>query len=512
MPIPKEHIDPALDMHQLPPPKVHRLSPEQKLWVDRIAHAHSPRQQWRQALMVLKQQEVLGKIPSYGMYKVVMSMLADAGKWELALSLKASMNRNGYELDVSLYSKVITACGRAGRWEEAMEVFRECENNRTEPLFAEHHHTFGLQTYHRIMNACANSGSWEMAMYLLDDINDRQVGPPDVITYSIAIKALAYRGQWEMAERIDQQLRAAGLTPNWRTTYWLLRAYAEGKQRDKTIQLLNESINMISLMREREALDVDDQGRNLTVWEESSESIKLQQLYHAALRMCAVCGNEAKLASQLYSDMTVRHGLSPNMRTEVNMAEALCNGNDTAGALELLRKGKMKYSGGALQPIRQVILVGLINNNKLDEAFELVRESYVHHRYRIRDVTMYSRFILGYVRVGNTHTSDHWNKLKEVIGDIDAKSSVMLDSRDKRNVHNLDIRAFHALLISFYEQQRWQEARDALSEVAAHSASVEDLYFNRIVQYEHCRALWRWATDLLEHKLHQKSEIASDTE
>ncbi|KNC81980.1 hypothetical protein SARC_05729 [Sphaeroforma arctica JP610] len=469
--------------------KPKQLSFVERALVHRMSHIGKSSSGWREIVMMLKQQEVIGIRPHLMLYNHAISECARAGEWRVAQTLLSSLSRRRKKPHVSLYETVIKACGRAGQWEEAMVIFRHLQNGE-KPA--------GLDAYHAIMNACANSGNWEMVMYILDDINDRQIGPTTATTYTIAIKALALRGQWEVAEGILQQVTGLGeVQLNYRTTYWMLRAYAEGGQKEKLSQLLQNTLAEITSQKEAELKMVDDQGASLVSKEDSISRVDVQILLQTAILMCAVRGKQAKEATELMFELETKFKQKPLMSTLVYYALALCNGGATNQAMELLRKEKKNHSARSLQPLCVAVLTGQINDSLFDDAFDMYEMGFVRNRFRIDDVTLYSRFIIGY---GVKNSSARWQMLNKLFDAIDEPEMVYIDSRNMQKVSNLDLRSFHSLLRNYHVQQRWEVAESVLQEIATQADSLEELQFNANVQNEHKAALWKWAVKMLELK------------
>ncbi|CAJ1408533.1 unnamed protein product [Effrenium voratum] len=200
--------------------------------------------------------------PSLIHCNVVLSTLADQGRWQQALQLFSTL----HQVSAVTFNACIAACAKAARWVQALAILEEMQQRRvrqdtiafnttitsmakgfrwdaaTELLEKMQKATVvtDVVTYNAVMNAYQQGACWQQAHALLDTMHDKLL-PADAVTWSTAISAAA-RGLWQLALQLLSQAPPRVL--NGHSYNACISACERGFQWQAALGLLQEMVSV----------------------------------------------------------------------------------------------------------------------------------------------------------------------------------------------------------------------------------------------------------------------------
>ena len=154
-------------------------------------------------------------------WNTIISVCKECGDWSRACALLDEMRAvDGIAPDTISYNAAVAACAKAGAVEEARRLLVRM---RTENV------TRDTCTYNSLMDGYARAGSFPAVLQTLEQMARDEKGSqarPDVISYTQALSAAEKTGDFEAADRLLAQMKAAGVKWN-QYTYAVVMAICE---------------------------------------------------------------------------------------------------------------------------------------------------------------------------------------------------------------------------------------------------------------------------------------------
>ncbi|GJP49753.1 hypothetical protein CLOM_g8926 [Closterium sp. NIES-68] len=176
--------------------------------------------------------EVLGAPNSSLPFNALISALARAGKWQIALSVFARMKKLGIPPDHFTWSGLASALARAGEFDRAMALFEYMgERERLEPT---------VVVCNCALLACQRKAKWQRALQLLWRM-ERMGVQADVRSYSMVIRTCELAGQSEAAMTVYQRMQKTGCKPNTFTLASLIRILGKTKDWQGAVKIFEDA-------------------------------------------------------------------------------------------------------------------------------------------------------------------------------------------------------------------------------------------------------------------------------
>ncbi|CAI5977233.1 unnamed protein product [Closterium sp. NIES-65] len=176
--------------------------------------------------------EVLGAPNSALPFNALISSLARAGQWQIALSVFSQMKKLGIPPDHFTWSGLASALARAGEFDRAMAFFEHMGERE------------GLQPTLVVCNcallACQHKAKWQRALQLLWRM-ERMGVQADVRSYSMVIRTCELAGQSEAALTVYQRMLKAGCKPNTFTLASLIRILGKTKDWQGAVKIFEDA-------------------------------------------------------------------------------------------------------------------------------------------------------------------------------------------------------------------------------------------------------------------------------
>lgn len=316
-------------------------------------------------------------VPNARAYNYVVVACAELGDVERAFDVARTMRQVGICLNIVTYNNLLKACCNAGDLERAFDLTREMIQVRdVKP---------NSHTYDVLIRGCGTQGKLDMALRLLDSMRVAGVSPT-VITYSSVVSACARAGDIHAlshAMNVVKDMKRVGIRPNIVTYNSLIHACARSCQAEQALSVLDamrkenirpDAVTLCSL--------VDACGRGGML---DRAFLMLEQLpiefralrpntaaYNALIHGCGIAGDLEKLALAL-RDMR-RFRLRPDVVTYSTLIAAYSSAgqmNRAVHVLDHMKRKKLK----ANRLTYTSLVAGFDNAGLIDDALDVFEEA-----------------------------------------------------------------------------------------------------------------------------------------
>ncbi|CAJ1332037.1 unnamed protein product [Effrenium voratum] len=153
-----------------------------------------------------------------------------AGAWEPALALLEGAPSLAVQPNDYTYNAAISACEKRGRWQEAAAIFG---------LMAQRQCLLSVISFSAAMSACEKANRWQEALYLLHSMAGASVAK-NTIAFSAAISACEKGGEWLLALELLTQMTLESVQRNTVTYCAAISACEKAAQWEAALQLFWE--------------------------------------------------------------------------------------------------------------------------------------------------------------------------------------------------------------------------------------------------------------------------------
>ncbi|CAJ1365244.1 unnamed protein product, partial [Effrenium voratum] len=156
------------------------------------------RQEWQQAVAVLRGMLQAEVEPDIITFSAVISACEADGEWSYALYTLQEMVSRHISPNIIACNACIAACAAAGRWKEATRLLSSmpCRPD--------------VVSYNSVL-ACERALNWRICVQLLEEMRTAGVGA-DAFTYNSAIAVLD--SQWQVAVHLLREMASSQLQPD----------------------------------------------------------------------------------------------------------------------------------------------------------------------------------------------------------------------------------------------------------------------------------------------------------
>ncbi|CAJ1380539.1 unnamed protein product, partial [Effrenium voratum] len=153
-----------------------------------------------------------------------------AGAWEPALALLEGAPSLTVQPNEYTYNAAISACEKRGHWQEAVAIFG---------LMAQRQCLLSVISFSAAMSACEKANRWQEALYLLHSMAGASVAK-NTIAFSAAISACEKGGEWLLALELLTQMTLESVQRNTVTYCAAISACEKAAQWAAALQLFWE--------------------------------------------------------------------------------------------------------------------------------------------------------------------------------------------------------------------------------------------------------------------------------
>merc|ERR1719330_1318904 len=168
-------------------------------------------------------------LPSQVTYGILLDGCINENQVDKAAEVFASMTREGCAMNTVLYTTLIKGFARAGQVDQAMHVYEQMRAERSVPP--------DLITFSILIKANCDSCRLEAALQLLEAMLDLKLRPDEVI-FNNLLGGCVKESKAGLAKRLYEDMVAAGIQPSNATFSILIRLYAQCKLLDEAVEML----------------------------------------------------------------------------------------------------------------------------------------------------------------------------------------------------------------------------------------------------------------------------------
>jgi len=253
-----------------------------------------------QAKAVLQEMQQQGLQPDNVAYNMVLAVCSDSHEGADVSSVLAQMT----DKDVVTYNTRLKACAKAKDAQKAFALFDELQQAGLQPTQV----TFGS-----LLEVCTRTGDLQKARAVLKMMDEAKV-PRNAVVYTSMLRGLAQQGQLKEAREVFAEMKAC-VQPDIICYSVLIKAHCDQGQLDPAIQLLED------LLEQGHAPD--------------------EILFNSLLAGCAQQPH-VQLGEKLLKDM-VSHHIKPTMATFSIMLKMYSRANAFQQSAQLLEAMPEKY-------------------------------------------------------------------------------------------------------------------------------------------------------------------------
>jgi len=180
--------------------------------------------------------------PSQVTYGILLDGCINDNQVERAAGVVELMQREGCLMNTVLFTTLIKGFARASQVDKAMGIY--------EQMRADHSMAPDLITYSILIKANCDSGRLEEALKLLQSMLDLGLNPDEVV-FNNLLAGCVPNGNGELAKRLYSDLVASGIKPSNATFSILIRIYEKCKQLDEAVRLLIEEPSLHGVVPEQ---------------------------------------------------------------------------------------------------------------------------------------------------------------------------------------------------------------------------------------------------------------------
>jgi len=170
-----------------------------------------------------------GVEPSQVTYGILLDGCINDNRVDCAAEVYDRMIREGCPMNTVLYTTLIKGFARAGQVDQAMRVYRQMRSEGSIPP--------DLITFSILIKANCDSGHLEAALKLLEAMVNLKLRPDEVI-FNNLLGGCVKESDAALAKRLYRDMTAAGISPSNATFSILIRLYAQCKLLDEAVEML----------------------------------------------------------------------------------------------------------------------------------------------------------------------------------------------------------------------------------------------------------------------------------
>jgi pentatricopeptide repeat protein len=171
----------------------------------------------------------LGLTPSTITFGIMLDGCINGGKSERATEVFDSMAEMGCPMNAVLCTTLIKGFAREGKVDEVMRIYRQ--------MLADQNSQPDLITFSMVIKANCDAGHMEVALDLFETMLEKGLTPDEVIFNSL-LSGCSNRSNVPLARQIYQDMVACGVSPSSLTFSILVRLYSSCKHFPDAIELL----------------------------------------------------------------------------------------------------------------------------------------------------------------------------------------------------------------------------------------------------------------------------------
>jgi len=169
--------------------------------------------------------------PSQVTYGILLDGCINDNQVERAAGIVELMQREGCLMNTVLFTTLIKGFARASQVDKAMGIY--------EQMRADHSMAPDLITYSILIKANCDAGLLEEALKLLQSMHDLGLHPDEVV-FNNLLAGCVRGSNLELAKRLYSDMVASGVKPSNASFSILIRIFAQCKQFDEAVKLLDE--------------------------------------------------------------------------------------------------------------------------------------------------------------------------------------------------------------------------------------------------------------------------------
>lgn len=167
--------------------------------------------------------------PSQVTYGILLDGCINENQVDKAAEIFEVMKRDGCQMNTVLYTTLIKGFARAGQVEQAMKVYEQMRTERAVPP--------DLITFSVLIKANCDAGKTLSALRLLGEM--RELGlRPDEVVFNNLLGGCIKESNPQMAKSLYQEMVKEGICPSNATFSILIRLYAQCKMLDEAVEML----------------------------------------------------------------------------------------------------------------------------------------------------------------------------------------------------------------------------------------------------------------------------------
>jgi len=174
--------------------------------------------------------QAVGVSPSQVTYGILIDVCINENQVDRAVQIFADMNKNGCPLNTVLYTLLIKGFARAGDCDQAMNVYSQMQTERTISP--------DIITFSILIKANCDSDRLEEALILLGDMVASGLKPDEVV-FNTLIAGCAKQGNVNLGKQLFTDMIASGVRPSNATFSILIRVYHACKCLEEAVTMLN---------------------------------------------------------------------------------------------------------------------------------------------------------------------------------------------------------------------------------------------------------------------------------
>lgn len=186
--------------------------------------------------VISRMQRDSGLHPNHGTYEALLSCCGRAGDANRAFHVLEKMKRDNIAPNAKAYNFVVVACAELGDMSRAFQVAKIMRSSGI---------CLNIVTYNNLLKSCCNAGNMENAFSLTKEMIQIYNIVPNSHTYDILIRGCGKWGQLDVALRILNSMRTAGVSPTVVTYSTAIAACA----RAGTVFALRQALTVLHEMQ-----------------------------------------------------------------------------------------------------------------------------------------------------------------------------------------------------------------------------------------------------------------------
>jgi len=171
--------------------------------------------------------------PSQVTYGIVLDCCINQNQMEKAQEIFKTMLEEGCAMNTVLYTTMIKGFTRAERVEDAMKIYEQMCRDTSGNVSPD------VITYSILVKANCDAGRLDRAFSLLEAMMERKLAPDEVI-FNNLIAGCAHESNTQLAKRLYTSMIEGGIQPSTATFSILIRLYTSCRMMDEAVELLSK--------------------------------------------------------------------------------------------------------------------------------------------------------------------------------------------------------------------------------------------------------------------------------